>query len=304
MTIGSSSDLILGGYALEPAGDALDDHEDRWYELLGGIEGGAGLELPLRGGRLHPDGAARLAELLPGGWRVIVTMLPTTMAGIRASAAYGLASPDDDGRTAALADYALLRDELRALNDATGQATALAVHVHSGPRGTGTGEAFTRSLTELAAQDWSGATLSVEHCDAWRPDGVVEKGFLGLDDELAAVQAAGLGQSINWGRSVIEGRSADRAAEQIARLAEAGTLTGVFFSGAAPTWKDVHNPIDTVDPTSLLTAARIADAVAAWGDRAPRFVGVKVGDPAGAEDWSQHLEPLRVTAAVVKKAVA
>jgi len=300
MTIG----LILGGYALEPARDALGDREAEWYELLGGIEGGAGLELPLRAGRLHPDGAARLAELLPRGWRVVVTMLPATMAGMRAAAGYGLASPDDEGRAAALADLGLLRDELRRLNDATGESTALAVHVHSGPRGTATAQAFTRSLDELTAQDWSGAVLSVEHCDAWRPDGVVEKGFLSLDDELAAVRAAGVGQSINWGRSVIEARSADGGSQQIAEVAAAGTLTGVFFSGASASWKDVHDPIDTVEPASLLTRAEIDRAVAAWAGTPPQFVGVKVGDPEGAADWSRHLEPLRATAAAVREALA
>jgi hypothetical protein len=301
--------LILAAYTLEASRDELAGSEQEWYDLLAGIEGGVGLEVPYRDG-LHPAGTARLAELLPAGWSVVVTMIPATVAALRGSAEYGLASPDAEGRTAALAALTAVRDDIRRLNDATGATTVRSVQLHSAPR-NGNAAAFADSMLTVAAEDWSGATLVVEHCDVWRPDGAVEKGFLSLEDEIAAVrELPNVGQSINWGRSVIEGRTVDRAAEHIALLAEANTLTGVFFSGASAAggplgapWKDVHNPLDTVDPTSLLTRSEIARAVNAFGASAPDFIGVKVAHPAPVSAFSEHLEALRVTAAAVREAL-
>lgn len=302
--------LILGAYTVEPALDVLAAREGEWYELLAGIDGAAGVEVPYRGG-LHRDGAAKLAERLPSGWRVVATMLPATMITMRGAREYGLASPDADGRARAVRDLAAVRDDIQRLNDATGTATVLGVHLHSAPRGVADAAAFTASLTELAGRDWDGAALIVEHCDAARPDGQVAKGFLSLAAETEIARSVGVTQAINWGRSAIEGRSAETAAQHIAELAAAGTLGGVMFSGTsatggalAPAWEDLHNPLDTVDPTSLLTEYEVDRSVAAWAGLLPPFVGVKVIDPSRATELDDRLEPLRVTAAAVRRALA
>jgi hypothetical protein len=305
-----SQGLILGAYALEPPRDALIGREDEWYELLAGINGGAGIEVPYRNG-LHPDGPSRLAELVPDGWKVVITMLPSTMAALRDWRDYGLASQHADGRAAALADLARVRDDIRRVNDATGSATVVAVQLHSAPRG-GSAASFAESVRALAAEDWSGAELMVEHCDAWRPDRQVNKGFLPLEDEVTAVSTgADVGHSINWGRSTIEGRSPELAREHIARLTASGTISCVFFSGASAVggalgepWSDVHNPLDVVDPSSLLTTTEIARTVDAFSGVAPKLIGVKVADPARAERFSARIEPLRATVAAVRDALA
>lgn len=302
--------LILGAYTVEPTPDVLAAREREWYELLAGIDGAAGLEVPYRDG-LHRDGAARLAERLPAGWRVAVTMLPATMITMRGAGEYGLASPDADARARAVRDLDAVRDDIHRLNDATGAATVLGVHLHSAPRAVADAAAFTASLTELAGQDWDGAALIVEHCDAVRPDGQVAKGFLPLAAETEIARSVGVTQAINWGRSAIEGRSAEAPAQHIAELAAAGTLGGVMFSGTsatggalAPAWEDLHHPLDTVDPTSLLTEYEIDRSVAAWAGSLPSFVGVKVIDPSRATELDDRLEPLRVTAAAVRRALA
>src|SRR5690606_22847795 len=90
----------------------------------------------------------------------------------------------------------------------------------------------------------------IEHCDAQREGRPFEKGFLELSDELAAIQRIGdsrLGITINWGRSGIEGQSAEYVTGQIAQTAAAGALKGLMFSGVAteagewgPAWEDSH----------------------------------------------------------------
>ncbi|MCU1421040.1 MAG: hypothetical protein JWN36_691, partial [Microbacteriaceae bacterium] len=282
---------------------------EEWYAALAAIEGAHGLEIPYRGG-LHRDGAARLASLIPAGWHVVITMLPPTMAGIRANDAYGLSSTDDAGRAAALADVRAALAEAARLGDATGSQTVRGIYLTSAPRGTGTSERLARSL-EALLPDANGVTLMVEHCDAWRDDRPVEKGFLQLDDELAAVQGLDVGQAVNWGRSVIEGRSTATAVDQLSRLRFAGTLRSLIVSGASATggalgaaWADAHNPIDTVDPSSLLTRAEVDAALAAASVADLDFLGVKVQDPAKATDFDAHLEPLRVTVAAVLAGLA
>ncbi len=302
--------ITLGAYALEPAPEVLAGREAEWYERLAAIDGAHGLEIPFRGG-LHRDGAARLATLLPAGWHVVITMLPPTMAGIRANAAYGLALTDDEGRAAALADARAALIEGRRLGEATGRQTVSAIHLTSAPRGTGDAGRLARSLEELGAEA-HGVRLFIEHCDAWRDDRPVEKGFLALNDEIAAVLAARrgtdatLGQVINWGRSAIEGRSAAAPDRHLAALLSAGTFGGLMFSGAAAedgalgaAWADAHNPLDTVDPSSLLTAAAVSSALTAEVANSAAVLGVKVQDPARADDFDRHLDPLRVTVAQV-----
>jgi hypothetical protein len=88
-------------------------------------------------------------------------------------------------------------------------AAVVAVELHSaptrGPAGVSSSVAsFRVSLGELSGWDWHGAALVVEHCDAWNADHAPAKGFLSLQDELAAIEGMPVGISINWARSVRE----------------------------------------------------------------------------------------------------
>ena len=309
--------IVLGGYAIEPSPDRLPGGQEQWYGLLDGIPGAGGVEVPFRGGALHPEGPQRLLQLLPAGWSVIVTMVPATMAGIGANDGYGLASPDDAGREAALADVRGALDAAAVLADAAGRDVVAAIHVTSAPRGAaGDGDRLAASLAELAPRA-RGVLLSVEHCDAWRPDGEVQKGFLSLDAEIAAVTAAreatgaAIGQTINWGRSVIDERDVAGGVAQLDRLAAAGTLAGLMVSGVSASgsatrapWADAHNAIDTVDPSSSLTAGVLAELLAPHRRAELAYLGVKVTDPHDSADPPDRIAPLAATVEAVRRAEA
>ncbi len=155
-----------------------------------------------------------------------------------------------------------------------------AIELQTAPARTGSAEALARSLTEIAAWDWSGAAILIEHCDALVPGHEPEKGFLSLADELAVARELGLGVLINWARSVIETRSPDGA---VAHVTEAGDLLGgLMFSGVAdrqvrdyPAWVDAHLPPAPREPASLLTADEIARTRAAAASTG--LLGAKVG---------------------------
>ena len=100
-------------------------------------------------------------------------------------------------------------------------------------------------------RDWDGAELTIEHCDHHRPDGSYEKGFLSLDQELEIINDFnGLmdGIVLNWGRSVIEGRSVDTILDHISICQRQKKLTGFIFSGTSiedkhyGSWEDQHMP--------------------------------------------------------------
>jgi hypothetical protein len=302
--------ITLGAYAIEPAPEVLASREREWYEKLGAIDSAHGLEVPYRAG-LHTTGAPGLAAALPAHWHVVVTMLPATMAGIRADQRYGLASPDDDGRAAALGDVRAALAESHRLDELRGEQTVRAIHLTSAPRGTGDAGRLAASLEGLAAEA-NAIELLIEHCDAWKADEPVAKGFLSLDEETDAVLTARantdatLGQVINWGRSAIEGRSADEPVRHLAALQAAGTLAGLMFSGTAATasalgdpWADAHNPLDSVDPVSLLTTAAIAAALTDPVLSQLSVLGVKVQDPERSENFDERLAALRTTNAAV-----
>jgi hypothetical protein len=315
--------FTLGAYALDPTTEPLTGaREEEWYAAFAGISGASGLEVPFRDG-FHPGGRERFAELLPEGWHVVVTMLPLTMARLRADAIYGLASVVPTGRRVALDDLRAVCDEVLELEALLGRPVVRAVQFPSAPRPAAEGHpdagAFAESLAEASSWNWGAAALVVEHCDAWTDAHPVSKGFLPLADETQAVRAAAaassntgapLGQSINWGRSAIEERSADAPPRQVAELRDAGTLMAVNFSGASATggalgapWDDAHNPLDSADPSSLLTPVRVEATIeaagASWSTLA--FAVVKVKDPSDSPDLLARLSPLRDLTALVSR---
>ncbi|QTE29201.1 DUF4862 family protein [Pengzhenrongella sicca] len=285
----SLSGLLLAGYAMAPS-----DPEDEAEFFAGVAElGVGGLEyaLPVEGTpSLEPSWVTR--NVRPD-WDLLVTLVPTLMARLGKEPGYGLGSTDEGCRAKALADIGRARDLAVRLADEHGRRRVVAIEVHSapGPRG-GSREAFAKSLDEILTWDLAGAELLVEHCDAYLPGQSVAKGFWKLEDELAAVQAVGvapevLGMSVNWGRSVIEGRDIALAVEHTKAVAEAGLLRALVFSGAsgaetawAPAWADTHiwprgdDPALALASDSLLGPAEMLDTLRVAGD-VPR-VGLKI----------------------------
>jgi sugar phosphate isomerase/epimerase len=276
MTTPDAPRILLGAYALGTLPDAT-----RWFEALSGLDVD-GLEHPLTPDDGPDTDAALLSRHLPAAWDLMVTCIPTAIARLSHGPGYGLASDDEAGRAAAIADVrrALrLADELAQL---AGRPRVLAVEVHSapGPRG-GSASSLARSLAALTDDD-EGPRLVVEHCDRLVDGQAPAKGFLSLDDELAAVRRVAapsrLGVGLNWGRSAIEGRGTALPVAHARTAAASGLLHAAVLSGATdragawgPAWSDAHIPPRGDDPAlaasadSLLGVREAADFLAAAG---------------------------------------
>ncbi len=283
--------MVVGAYAASPAHGRWDPRaEEEFFAGLVATPGVGALELPWLGS-IHPHDGAWLRSHFPAELGAIITDIPHTMDQIGANPAYGLASVTPEGRRAAVENVARLRDDVRRFHDAQGRKAVGAVELHSAPRGAeGSRDALDRSLTEIASWEWGGVQLVIEHCDAWREGQAPEKGFLDLDTEMDAIARSGapVGVSLNWGRSVIEGRSPDTAVEHARIARERGLLRGFIASGAAdvdtvfgPAWIDAHLPFALTPTTtphglagSLMTEERVTEVLRAAGQLDWR--GVKV----------------------------
>ncbi|MGO4236127.1 DUF4862 family protein [Pseudarthrobacter sp. YAF2] len=302
--------IIYSAYNAAPIGLTEDTAaEDLWYKALRAEERIDGLELPLLQGGLHPQGLDRLGVLLDPDWSNTISAMPLTLISAISDPHYGLASADHAGRQRALEDVASAREETRRLQEQLGPLSVRAFALQSAPRAERSSpEAFTDSLQQIAGWDWGNIELLVEHSDALIPGQAPQKGYLALNDEMAAVQSAvdlkarRIRHLLNWGRSAIEGRSSTTPGAHIDTL---GPALGAFtFSGAAPTatsrstaWEDVHLSLATDDPASLLTADALRAVVAKVPDGLS-FLGIKVGAPASSRGVDRLQLGLSMLAAV------
>ncbi|GAA1229289.1 hypothetical protein JOF42_000243 [Microbacterium phyllosphaerae] len=276
--------LLVSSYAVSPAHTTWDpDLEGELLPALCALPGVVGLEVPWMG-RLHPHDPEWFLSHVPAGAELAVTPLPWVMKRCGTDARYGIASPDDEGRRAAVDDLRAVAGDVRRIG-AESDASVTLVALHTAPQGNAAPSPLVESLAEISQWDWAGAQLVIEHCDAAIASHAWEKGFLSLDEEIGAILAAdaSLALWLNWGRSVIETRDADAVTEQIARAVATGLLSGLTFSGSAAVdgpygsaWADGHLPLATADPESgsLLDDAHVAAALAEAGD-VERF-GLKV----------------------------
>lgn len=286
--------FFLGAYAASPCGSHWDQAaETAYWQGLRRLPHLRGLEYPFAG-KLHPhDEAWALANLDPA-WDMVLTLLPGTMDRLEKDPRFGLASEDEEGRRAALDFTKLAAATVARLNQAAGRRRVVAVELHSSPRRgvpriNSSAVALARSLSEIASWDWQDAALTLEHCDAFRPDLPPIKGFLTFEEEIEALRLsdAPIGLCVNWGRSALEARDAARPLAQIMRAREEGLLTGIMFSGCSGAdtpwgaWQDSHMPqapapgLEFSAPGSLMTAQAIAAALSAASD-APLFIGGKI----------------------------
>lgn len=281
----SMVDLHVGLYAASAGLDA--SAESELYQGLEDLRV-AGLEQPFTG-RLHPRDDGWLLDQIRPSWTLVLTTLPGTMDRLKDDARFGLASADEDGRKRALDFVESARRTVEHLHKFLGRTVVKAVEIHAAPRLGGSGaksslESLAASLTDLRGRDWSGAKLLLEHCDAAVAGRTPDKGFLTINDEVAAVKLSSgetpLAVSINWGRSALETRSADGPLEHASRALQADLLGALFFSGVTPKhpeygeWRDSHAPFSTTVPESLLTPAA-AKALLAEAPDCP-IVGLKL----------------------------
>lgn len=279
--------VIAGVYPAAPQANPWNAaDEETFLRAVLEHEGVDGLELPFAGA-LHAHDEDWLLKQLPREGTHLVTAVPGTAGRSRQEPRFGLASADPAGRAEAVRMINDVRAAVDRVNQSAGREAVLAVEIQSAPgraddRTAGTLEALTESLREIAAWDWSGAALVIEHCDAARDDHPAEKGFLDLEDEIVAIRRSGvdIGLSLNWARSVIEGRDPATAIEHVRATIEAGLLRGVIFSGVTASgdtpWIDGHLAPRPGDPESLLGAEEIRETLRAVGDHPLSFIGAKV----------------------------
>lgn len=288
-----SNGWLIGAYAAAPSRMAWHPADEaRYFDALADLPGVVGFEIPFTDA-LHKFDEQWLFDQLRPESTIVVTTAPGTSDHVRASAAFGLASCDPAGRRAAVDHAASANRAIERMNNALGRSAVVAVELHSAPQykeGASSAAALLQSLEELAAWDWYGARIVVEHCDAAIPGQAPAKGYLRLNDEIKTVLEvnrrtnADIGIAINWGRSVIERRDPDGARRHVERAREAELLAGVMFSGCSASatrfgsaWADVHAPaapetagaeellFDFLEPTSFMTSQRIAETLQAAG---------------------------------------
>lgn len=274
--------FIVGAYAAMPSSQ---DEQVQFYAALGEQPWVNGLEVPFKG-----DGATDLAwlseQMAESFTTNVLTPIPGTMARLAQDPTFGLASPDPAGRTAALEYLIDASNQVKAFNDLMGRQFFTHILLHSAPTEHADLDAFKLSLDTISHWNVDGAKIVVEHADAFVPGQRPEKGYLTLDDELAAIEAVTAITpliTINWGRSAIEGRSADLPLAHVKQVAAAGRLAGMMFSGAHDTdnalgaaWEDTHEPLQQDDPTSIMTSAHVTASAKVARDANADYLGAKV----------------------------
>lgn len=282
-------EFIVGAYASLPQGRPS---QELYYVLLGEQQWISGAELPFPGDVADRADRHWFAAHLPAHWHAnVVTAIPGTMQRVKRDPWFGLASPHEEGRRAAIGFCEDLRRAVADIAQIRGSQDIACIELHSAPTRIADPARMAESLRLLRSWDWNGARLVIEHCDRYLDGRTPEKGFLSLDDEIALCAQTGVGLTINWGRSAVEGHSAQTALDHVRRAAGADVLTGLMFSGAGPTeskygypWIDGHLPMQPDEPASLMDAAAIGGCMrAARTQRHPiAYVGAKVCVPPDA----------------------
>lgn len=286
----SARKYVVGAYPASPAHSKWNpDVEREFFDFLSTDSRICALELPWLGS-LHPHDDAWLMKNFPEDFSAVITDIPFVMSRIGQTSTYGLASSDKEGREAAITDVRKVNDALRKFNDSRQKKVVSVIEIHSAPRRIGDVHSLASAIEEIADWNWDGASLAIEHCDAWVEGQQPEKGFLTIEQEIEAIRISGVdvGLFINWGRSAIELRDADQVAEQITLARESGFLRGLIFSGASdqdgifgPAWIDAHHPFRKSerhiygDPLSLLTEPQAKSAISAAG--VIPWLGIKLG---------------------------
>jgi hypothetical protein len=292
---------IIAGYTAAPADAAAAAAAD-YYATLVAIAEADGLEFAWSG----PDTPAQLGPVvsrMPAAWTITLNDIPATFRASVPQPTFGLASPDDAGRAAALAMLREMNSAIRAMNDKAGRRLVLAAEIHCAPGFDKrvvhpNADALARSLDAAAALDWDGCAVLLEHCDAYAEGRKPAKGFLNLADEIAVLRrlaGAPIGLSLNWGRSLIEVRDPARVIDHVVAASQAGVLRAFTFSGTAgvdnaygEAWADSHLPFDRThegdygEPASLMSVERANEVLPYLQDCL--FIAVKTQWPAKRND--------------------
>lgn len=249
--------------------------------------------------------SAWLLDNIPSHWNLIITALPALMQAAKLNSYFGIASVIEQERCKAMLLIEQINHYALNLNRLFGRKIVKAIHLHSSPQSCdgeirGNKLAFKKSLNEISQMDWESTDLNIEHCDAYIPYQISEKGFLTLEDELEAMDGMeGYGIVLNWGRSAIEGRSSRAPIKHLHAAIDKRRLKGFVFSGCTNKiensygfWKDTHMPPKNfingryLDNNSLLGATEIMDVMELLDDHKLHiYFGIKVYDPINDGDF-------------------
>ena len=238
--------------------------ETVYFQALAADPRVAGIELPyLEHREAYPT--EWLLKNIPKHWGINITPLPAVMQLVASNPKAGLASTSEPNRKIAIELMQKVRQYAEELQQAFGRPVIRSVNIYSSPQNStpcqqGNKEALQRSLVEIKKMKWGQIALNLEHCDAFLPSHLPDKGFLSLADEIEALSSVGgIGLVLNWGRSAIEARSADGPLKHLREALSHQLLRGFVFSGCAAdsespygTWKDRHAPPRPLCPESLL----------------------------------------------------
>lgn len=291
--------LIIAGYTAAPQGAAMLDY----YSRLVASSHGNGLEFAWSGPDT-PNLLAPVLEMLPASWCIMLNDIPATWRATAANPKFGLGSPDEEGRLAAMSMLREIHTAIDVINQRTGRAVVSALEIHSAPGFDHwvvhpTASAFKRSMDEALQLDWGSTDLLLEHTDAFIEGQTPAKGFLQLAEEidvLSAFRGSAAGLSLNWGRSMIELRDADRVIDHVVAASKSGLLKGITFSGTAAVanscgaaWADSHLPFQAnvgggyAEPASGMTVRHVQETLPYLEDC--KFIAIKTNWPA------QYTEP-------------
>jgi hypothetical protein len=313
----------LGAYALSPTKNGWDaEVETAFYNDLKTLGNLKGLEHPFYGALHEHDDDWFLANIAPH-WDHVLTCIPGTMNALALNPHFGIASDNAAGRAAALAFMRQACSAVDKLNSHLGRQAVTAVQVHTAPTRThaaSSKSALLASLSTMAAWDWQGASIVIEHCDAYVGSHLPSKGFLALEDELDVlyeinqVLPVPMGIVINWGRSVFEVRQVGGALAHVAAARQRGLLRGIIFSGVSDhetaygAWRDSHMPAAQSHQVmfgaqhSWMTEAVMHECLAAGGDsQSLPIVGAKISIRPDANSAAERLAYVTDTLAILDR---
>jgi len=277
--------------------------EEQFFLKLASLESMIGLELPIwQGAALHKyDEQWLLHQFKTVGskWNFVFTCIPGTMDTLKDDPVFGLASNDKDGRQRAVNFIRVVLNHVQQVNKNSGRKSVIAVQIHSAPKLglqniSSSKESFLHSLKEIRSWDWQGAVIAVEHCDCYRANQLGSKQFLSLEDEVWAIECSNennntrAGITINWGRSAVEGRSAQMPLQHLQLMRKHTNrvpLFGLMFSGVSPVdnpiygqWLDNHTPFSESSNSkcSILNAAEAKAAIQESNWRDLLYIGIKI----------------------------
>jgi hypothetical protein len=287
--MGDFSKYFVGAYATSPTLNNWDIEKEKCFmdslkNSLGTIQG---LELAFWG-TLHEYDEESYLDMLDEKWEYVLTTLPGNMKMLGKNPHFGIASDNESSRLEAVEYYKKANEAVVKINTHFDSKRVLAVTIASAPSLKVIGinssvNALKKSLKEIAKLDWQGAKLVIEHCDSGRVKDSV-KGFLSLDEEIEAINQVNkecniaIGITINWARSVLEHKDTKGVLKHLKQVFNAKLLSGLIFSGTSDNgrWSDLHLPINSSEPTSLLNIDQIKSCIDICDVDSLDYIGIKV----------------------------